>query len=71
VLLRDQERQRALRYQAKQLADTGRYGAWREIEAAMVRDGRAGAPVALADVHVRQSLDKACANAQRRIVRRD
>lgn len=71
MLLRDQERQRTLRYQAKQLADSGRYSTWREIEAALVRDGRAGAPVALADAQIRLSLDKACVNAQRRIVRRD
>lgn len=71
MLLRDQERQRTLRYQARQLANTGRYGTWREIEAALVRDGRAGAPIALADAHIRMSLDKACATAQRRTVRRD
>lgn len=47
MLLRDKEKQQRHRLQARQLAKTGRYRNWEEIEGALRRDGRKGAGTAL------------------------
>lgn len=64
--MRERERHNALLFQARHLAETGRYQTWREVEAALVSSGRDGVPQALSEPNVRKMLDKQCANAVRR-----
>ncbi len=64
--MRERERRSALLFQARHLADTGRFQTWREVEAALVASGRKDVPQALFATHVRKMLDKQCANAVRR-----
>jgi hypothetical protein len=42
MLTRDKEKQQQLHFQARQLAKTGRYRNWEEIESALSRAGREG-----------------------------
>lgn len=64
--LRDRELSWRVRYEARQLADTGRYLNWRGVEAALKLKGRSGARKALANVLIRFALDMRCAHAQRK-----
>lgn len=63
----EQERQRLVRSQARQLANSGRFNNWREVETALVGKGRHLAPQALHNRFVRLLLDARCAHARRRI----
>lgn len=47
MLLRDREKLERLHFQARQLAETGRYRNWEEIEGALTCAGRQGAEKAL------------------------
>lgn len=60
------ERERRLRYQAKQLANTGRFGGWPDIEKALTSKGRKLVPEALQGRIVRFTLNARCAHARRR-----
>lgn len=66
MLLRDKEKRQRLRVQARQLAKTGRYRNWKEVEGALTRDGRAGAALALSARLTRLTLDIRCALARPR-----
>ena len=62
----EQERQRLVRSQARQLANTGHFNNWREVETALVGKGRHLAPQALHNRLVRLMLDARCSYARRR-----
>ena len=62
----EEERQRLVRSQARQLANSGRFNNWREVETALVGKGRHLAPQALHNRFVRLLLDARCAHARRR-----
>lgn len=66
MLLRDKEKRERLRLQARQLAETGRYRNWEEVEGALTRAGREGAAMALHAPFTRLSLDVRCALARPR-----
>ena len=66
MLLFERERQRLVRSQARDLANTGRFNNWREVETALVGKGRNLAPQALHNRFVRLLLDARCAHARRR-----
>ena len=66
LLLRDMDRRRRLRSQARQLAGTGRYRNSEEVETAMTQAGREGASLALSAVLIRLMLDIRCALSRRR-----
>lgn len=61
MLVRDRERRDRLRYQARQLAGTGRYKGWEDVERALTRAGRKGAEQALSAPLVRFMLNFRCA----------
>lgn len=63
MLMRERERNRRLRRQAHQLAETGRYSDWKAVEAALV--DRVGATSAISDWISRIMLDRTCAHARR------
>lgn len=71
MLLRDKELRQRLRFQARQLAGTGRYQNWQEVEHALTRAGRQGAPHALRAPLVRLTLDIRCALTRRRRTKQD
>jgi hypothetical protein len=66
MLLFELERQRLVRSQARELANTGRFNNWREVETALVGKGRHLAPQALHNRFVRLLLNARCAHARRR-----
>jgi hypothetical protein len=66
MLLFERERQRRVRSQARTLANTGQFNNWREVETALVGQGRNLAPQALHGRFVRLLLNARCAHARRR-----
>ena len=66
MLMFERERQRLLRSQARELANSGRYANWREVELALLGRGRELAPQALQSRFVRLLLNARCAHAKRR-----
>ncbi len=63
--LRDKEKRRRLRLQARQLAKTGRYRTCKEVERALTHAGHEGADEALGAALTRLTLDIRCALARR------
>lgn len=63
MLLRDYEKRQRLKLQARQLAKTGRYRNWKEVEGALTRAGREGVAKALRAPFTRLTLDIHCALA--------
>jgi hypothetical protein len=66
MLIRDKEKRQRLHFQARQLAKTGRYRNWEEIESALTRAGRDGAGKALRAPLLRFMLNVRCALARPR-----
>lgn len=60
------ERERRLRFQARQLANTGKFATWPEIEKELTLKGRKLVPEALKGRVVRIMLNARCAHARRR-----
>lgn len=65
MLRRDRERRDRLRYQARKLANSGRFRNWEEIQASIERSGRKGAEKALGHSVVRFMLNLQCAFAKK------
>lgn len=66
MLLRDHEKRQRLRLQARQLAKSGRYRNWQEVEGALTRSGHEGAANALRAPFTRLTLDIHCTLARPR-----
>lgn len=64
MLVLDRDRRRRFRLQARQLANTGKFRSWQEIEGALVRAGRPGVERALQAPVFRIMLDVRCALAR-------
>jgi hypothetical protein len=69
MLPREREVRRSVRYQATKLADSGVYGAWEEVQAALIGKGRTNVVQALSSPFFRWRLTMRCGDARRK--RRD
>lgn len=65
MLPREKERRRSLLTQASQMAESGQFPAWREIEAALIKSGRSDTQRVFASANFRRTLDRQCAKARR------